>query len=457
MRVSRRSASRTSAIVALVSAAVVASLVGPLWREAGAMSMGLPPSQRLTDSSMALLCRPPSDAETFQWETKPFTVSEWSEATRSTDEGVRVRAIRRTYIDVLLRDPFEGDCAGLRRWVDRGDPVADIARHLAASPEARRVADVRQLLATVQGRDPGGWDNASVRRWAQTGLTLAEIAARLLQQRSLVGVHYFTWYPREIVRWGNGGTTLVPDDTQRPTLGWYESSDVAVIDTQLGQMAGAGFDFVIVNVVAEIPNSWDVAHRVFSRLAARGLRAVVMLDGLHEAPASVTAGWAEKVKAEFVGHPNYLSLRGQPLVLLFSARLDFPVPGVQLRNVYWADAYGQGVNRFNPDGLLYPHDWPFWSPTPQPLVNGVVPVLPGYSDAHLGRDGSMEHPRDNGRMYHDQWRRALALHPEFIIVYSWNEHFERTAIEPTDAWGEQYLQWTACYVALAHAGRDGTC
>jgi hypothetical protein len=69
----------------------------------------------------------------------------------------------------------------------------------------------------------------------------------------------------------------------------------------------------------------------------------------------------------------------------------------------------------------------------------------------------MEHPRNNGQMYHEQWQRALALHPEFIIVYSWNEHFERTAIEPTVAWGDQYVQWTACYAAHAHAGREGTC
>ena len=69
----------------------------------------------------------------------------------------------------------------------------------------------------------------------------------------------------------------------------------------------------------------------------------------------------------------------------------------------------------------------------------------------------MEHSRHDGRMYHEQWQRALMLRPEFIIVYSWNEHFERTAIEPTIAWGDQYVNWTACYVALAHAGREGTC
>jgi hypothetical protein len=211
-------------------------------------------------------------------------------------------------------------------------------------------------------------------------------------------------------------------------------------------------------MVAEQPRVWETTHRFFDRLEGRRLQAVVMLDELHDAPASVTARWVEKARVEFAGYSNYLSLRGQPLVLLYSARHVLPVPGVQMRNVYWADRYGQGANTFNQDKLLHPYDWPFWSPTPQPLVNGVIPVLPGYSDAHLlGREKSMEYPRNNGQMYHDQWRHALEVRPEFIIVYSWNEHYERTAIEPTDAWGEQYLQWTACYVAHAHAGREGAC
>ena len=57
-----------------------------------------------------------------------------------------------------------------------------------------------------------------------------------------------------------------------------------------------------------------------------------------------------------------------------------------LRNVYWTPRYGPGENTFNLDNVLYPYDWPFWADTPPPLVNGVVPVMPGYIDTHLGRE-----------------------------------------------------------------------
>jgi hypothetical protein len=84
-------------------------------------------------------------------------------------------------------------------------------------------------------------------------------------------------------------------------------------------------------------------------------------------------------------------------------------------------------------------------------------VIPGYTDAGLGRAQSMVHERNNGQMYREQWQRALAVHPEVILVYSWNEYFERTAIEPTDAWGDQYLRLTACFIAQAHRGTRATC
>jgi hypothetical protein len=383
-------------------------------------------------------------------------MSELAASVRATDESVRVRAIRRAYVDVLLRDPVEDGCSELRQWTDRPNDITDIVRRLAASAEARRVNEIRALLASIQRRDPAGWDNASVRRWVHTGLSRDEIAARLSAQRPVVGVHYFAWYQRDGRGWGNG-VTVVPADTPQPSLGWYASSDVGIMDAHIAQMASAGFDFVILQLIAASPESWATAHKFFNRLQGTRLKAVVMLDGLYTAPITTTVASIGRARAEFAAHPNYFRSGDTPLILLFSGRMDFRVPGVTIRNVYWADRYGPGANTFNPDGLLYPHDWPFWSPTPPPLINGIVPIAPGYSDTHLGRPEAMEHPRNNGRMYHEQWQRALALRPEFIIVYSWNEHFERTAIEPTVAWGDQYVKWTACYVAHAHAGRHGPC
>ena len=457
MRARRPALRPAFAISALILVVLMGLLVSPLRRDATVTpAKGFPPSQRLVDSFMTLLCRPPDDAETLRWDTKVFTMGELAASVRATAESYRIRAIRKAFLDILFRDPVEDGCAELRAWTDRPTDVRDIARRLAASPEARRVQAVRAVLTRSQGRDPAGWDNGTIQRWMRSGLSLEEVEARVRAQRPLVGVHYFAWYEQDGRGWGNRVTT-VPPDTPQPSLGWYNSRDVAVMDAHIRQMADTDFDFVILQVVVERPESWETAHTFLSRLEGTRLQAVVMLDGLYTATITTSRASIEKARNEFASHPRYFRLRGSPLFLLYSGRLDFRVPGVTTRNVYWADRYGPGENTFNPDGLLYPHDWAFWSPTPQPVVNGVVPVTPGYSDTHLGRAESMEHPRNGGEMFHQQWQRALALRPEFVIVYSWNEHFERTAIEPTSAWGTQYLQWTACYVAHAHAGREGTC
>jgi hypothetical protein len=445
---------RILTIVAVVAIPLLAWLLGPPWTDAKAPA-GIPASEALTDAFLEELCRPPEKAETERWDTRPFEKPRLLEALKATPEGQRVLQIRRIYFNVLNRDPSDGDCAELREWVDRPVSLEEIAVHLSASPEAQRVARVRQVFIETLGRDPSGWDNASLRRAVDSGSTPAEIRAQLAAQRPQVGVHYFTWYNTDENRWGNGAT-VVRVGVPRPSLGWYTSNNTDVIDTHIRQMAGAGFDFAIVQIVTHSPVSWETAHTFFRRLMGHHLKAAVMLDGLNKETRAIKT-WVEKAKTEFTGYANYFSLRGEPLIMLFSARLDFSVPGAALRNVYWTNTYGPGANTFNPDLFLFPADWPFWSATPQPLINGVVPVVPGYADTHLGRAEPMEYARNNGRMYHAQWQRALALRPELIIVYSWNEHFEETAIEPTEAWGNRYLQWTACYAAHAHTGTAGAC
>ncbi len=405
---------------------------------------------------MDALCRPPRDEDTARWDSRTYEKAELVLAIKTTPEGQRVTALRQLYLKLLGRDPFDGDCASLRGWVDRRMAMDLIVRQIAASPEAERVARVRQAFIEIRGQDPIGWNNASLRRWVDSGFAPSEIKARLAAQRPLVGIHYFTWYRLAHNGWGNGAT-VVQADAPQPTLGWYTSADTTVIDTHIDQMAAARFDFVIVNVIANSPASWANARQFFRRLAGRALRAAVMLDGLNTETAAAKARWIEKVKTEFAVHPNYFSHQRAPLIMLFAARLNFSVIDAVLRNVYWTNSYGPGSNTFNLDLALYPRDWPFWSPTPQPLVNGVVAVMPGYDDADLDRAEPMRYPRTNGQTYHDQWQRALSLRPEFIIVYSWNEHFEQTAIEPTDAWGNRYLHWTACYIAHAHAGTTGRC
>jgi hypothetical protein len=444
-------------VATLVCLTVAVGVLGSsLWTTPRAKGPRVRPSRLVADTFEEVLCRPPSDPETVEWDSRPFDKSALVSALLATEESRVVQRLRGIYFDVMRRETTREDCTRLREWIDRRLHADEIRSQLSMLPEARRVAAVRQLFIETFDRDPLGWDDSGLRQWVDSPLGLAEIRSRMRERRPLVGVHYFAWYEPDGAGWRNR-VTPVPTDSPKPVLGWYDSGDTAVMETQIRQIEETGFDFVAVHVIAGLPRTWSNAHAFVDLLSAHQLKVAVVLDSLYTDPPAVKAMWVERAKAEFTTNKHYLRLSGEPLVMLFSTRLDFNVRGVTLRNVYWTDHYGPGKNSFNPGFRLEPRDWPFWAPTPQPLANGLVPIIPGYTDVALGRPRSMVHERNNGQMYREQWQRALELHPEVILVYSWNEYFERTAIEPTDAWGDQYLRMTACFIRQAHRGESGDC
>lgn len=439
-------------------AIAVAWLGVALWtapRAGGVRAPRVRPSRVLADTFREILCRPPSDAETVEWDSRPFDRATLEQMLATQDEAQRVSRIRSVYADLLRRPPTRTDCTAIRAWVDGNSGIDDVRRDLAGQPEARRVVQVRQTFIEALGRDPRGWDEPGLRRWVNSPYTIAEIRSRLRAQRPLVGVHYFMWY-LPINGWGNG-LTSVGTDAPRPLIGPYDSSDTDVIAAQIKQMEDAGFDFALVHIVFNGPRTWVNARIFMDRLSGHRLKAAIVLDGLYTETPAAKAMWVQKVQDEFAGNSHYLRLYGQPLIVLYSTPLDVDVSGVILRNMYWTSRYDPADNSFNPNRRLEPRDWAFWAPTPQPLVNGMVPVIPGYTDAALGRPRTMVYPRDAGRYYGAQWRRALSLHPELIVVYGWNEYFEQTAVEPTTAWGNRYLELSACYIAHAHRGTSGSC
>ena len=451
----------TRQLFLLIAACLVAALVGAgslVWdapATRGTRARRVPPSAPLAESYMKILCRLPEDAETLQWDSRPIDQPMLEQTLAAEEEGDRVRRIRPLYYDIVRRQAAREDCGTIRGWVERKANLDTVRRELAAQPEARRAAQVRQAFVDTLGRDPWEWDVPALRRWVDSAYTVSEIRSRLAAQRPLVGIHYFMWY-LPLNGWGNG-LTSVGADAPRPIIGPYDSKDTDVIASHIKQIEDAGFDFALVHIVFDGPRTWTNAHIFMDRLSGHRLNAAIVVDGLYTQPPEARAMWVRKVKDEFAGHNHYLRLYGQPLIVIFSAELNFEVPGVIMRNMYWTSRYTPGNNSFNPNTRLEPRDWAFWTPTPQPLTNGMVPVIPGYNDAPLGRPQTMVHPRDNGRYYGEQWRRAIALHPELIIVYGWNEYFEQTAIEPTNVWGYQYLELSACYITHAHRGTSGDC
>lgn len=72
----------------------------------------------------------------------------------------------------------------------------------------------------------------------------------------------------------------------------------------------------------------------------------------------------------------------------------------------------------------------------------VATVSPGYNDSALRGTLNAILGRDNGNRYAATWAAALAGQPDWVLVTSWNEWFEGTAIEPGVLSGSQALTQT---------------
>ncbi|MBI5469896.1 hypothetical protein HY968_01045 [Candidatus Kaiserbacteria bacterium] len=76
--------------------------------------------------------------------------------------------------------------------------------------------------------------------------------------------------------------------------------------------------------------------------------------------------------------------------------------------------------------------WGWVQKFPQPTSGETVGVMPGWDRKHLG-EATTPIDRENGALYIREWLRAISLHPKNIIISSWNDFGEETAIEPATA------------------------
>ncbi len=78
-------------------------------------------------------------------------------------------------------------------------------------------------------------------------------------------------------------------------------------------------------------------------------------------------------------------------------------------------------------------------------------VIPGYDDTRVpGRVGTYIVPRNNGATYGVSWNAAIASHPDWITITSFNEWYEGAMIEPSVTYGMQYLTLTQQYAQQWH-------
>jgi hypothetical protein len=276
----------------------------------------------------------------------------------------------------------------------------------------------------------------------------------------LVLAFYYPWYDGNT--WNSG---KVPDLPQIP----YNSDDRAAMARQIDQAKGAGIDAFVLNW-------WGAGNRTEKNLKAlldvaaqRGFQVAVDFD-INSPVMNGVASYADNLRhlhTVHAAHPAYLRYEGRPVVFFYNVS-RLPVATWQSlrdqvdsgRNALWI-AEGTDLNYLSVfDGHhLYSITWPNHLPPTETLPKWgdrvraynhdhgtaklwVATVMPGYDDRKARPGSGFARTRDGGDYYQQCWQAAMSSTPRWVVINSFNEWPEGSYIEPSQAFGNLYLDLT---------------
>ena len=294
------------------------------------------------------------------------------------------------------------------------------------------------------------------------------VAARAYGGERLVLAFYYNWFDEN--SWG----AKVPDQPVQP----YVSRDRAVMARHIDQAKAAGIDALVVNWWGpQADNQTETNLRgMLDEAAARGFRIAVDVDlnspYLHGAGAIQTA--MSTLLNSHAKHSAYLKVDGKPVVFFYHQNQRLSTAGWAAirnavdpgRNSLWIEE-GTDVSPLSVfDGHhLYSVTWAnrtdmsYTANKFARLVRAkaaalgapkvyVATVMPGYDDRKTGRGNAFAVGREDGAYYARSWQAAIGSAPDWIVINSFNEWPEGTYIEPSQTYGNLFLDLTAQWSAV---------
>lgn len=307
----------------------------------------------------------------------------------------------------------------------------------------------------------------------------------------LFGAYYYPWYYPE--RWTNEPVA----DT--PRLGFYSSDDAAIAARHVEWAKAAGLDFFMVSWInPDGREDRNLKSAVLPAVEKAGFRFALLYDtalslGLPagqplDFDAEVPDGGG-KAGERFVAHfdylaehylkrDSYLTIGGKAVVCVYLVR-DMVNYGPYVQRVrdrlrgrgvelhliadlvYWAPpeqvdwamvkVHFQTVTAYNmyfrPKFLDAVRDqYAAYAAAAKRHGLGFVPnVMPGYDDTPLRGEGRATLHRRRGAFYREFWEVAekyVTAEQPVMLVTSFNEWHEGTEVEPSEEYGERYIELT---------------
>jgi hypothetical protein len=349
----------------------------------------------------------------------------------------------------------------------RGALNASVIRFYDATGEALQLIDTITHDRVIQA-DPGF--NA-----IEFTLDLSRLAgeepqtAQLLtaSRQKTLWAFYYPWYSMN-----DWASESLQDRPVTP----YASSDKSAIDRHIEQAQSAGIDGFISSWWGPGSDTDRNLRMLLSIARERNFWVTIYFETLAGENGSPLSGekiyeWLAYAISRYRDEPAFYKFEGKPLIVVWAsgavpletwrqvfARLDeegleavYLAMGYDLGNLeVFAGLHDYGV-------FLYPDLAQTLRSTGRavryyPLLGeqGVVKiwaatVQPGYDDTLLpGREGLVQ-DREDGAFYRTTFEAAIQSDPDFIFITTWNEWWEHTYIEPSESFGDLYLQITREY------------
>jgi Glycosyl hydrolase family 71 len=271
--------------------------------------------------------------------------------------------------------------------------------------------------------------------------------------KPVVLAHYYIWFTP-------GSWNRAKKDI--PLAGRYSSDDIDVMRTHVRQAQAAGIDGFIV--------SWKSTTQLDSRLAnlvtvaaEQGFKLAVTYQGLDfnrtPLPAARISADLDLFAGTYGDNPVF-DIFGKPLVVVTGTPVmtratvaKIAEPARKRLLILASDKNVKSYERIADvvDGNLY-----YWSSVNPHTHKGfaeklisfgkavrayggiwVAPVAPGFDARMVGGMSSVD--RMDGETLRAEWNAAISSGPAAVGVISWNEFSENTHVEPSEAYGNRYL------------------
>ncbi|MBN1284327.1 MAG: SH3 domain-containing protein [Anaerolineae bacterium] len=254
----------------------------------------------------------------------------------------------------------------------------------------------------------------------------------------------------------------------------YSSGDRGAMARQIGQAQSAGIDGFVMSWYGPSEGSTTGALTgLLDQAGAQGFKVAADIDlggGWMTTPAQVVEA-LRALLGDLANRPAYLRFAGKPVVFFWNqgrfTKAQWDDIRAQADPGHGAIWIAEGASALDYvgafDGM---HNYSIaWSADPAGTnatwaaraagagAYFAATAMPGFDDTRMGRGAAATlRARQDGAYFRASFTGAAAANPHMIVITSWNEYFENSHIEPSQAYGVFYLDLARELIGAYKAG-----